>query len=64
MWIDEVIDALEVNKFFDINIEYLAFGASAIVSGSKETEPQAEAVENREMLGDLSSAGVMSAFEA
>ena len=35
MWIDELIDALKANKFSDINIEYLAFGASAIVSVRK-----------------------------
>jgi demethylmenaquinone methyltransferase/2-methoxy-6-polyprenyl-1,4-benzoquinol methylase len=34
-WIDELIDALKANKFSDINIEYLAFGASAIVSARK-----------------------------
>jgi len=35
IWIDELIDALRANKFSDINIEYLAFGASAIVSARK-----------------------------
>ena len=35
MWIDELIEALKVNNFSDINIEYLAFGASAIVSARK-----------------------------
>jgi demethylmenaquinone methyltransferase/2-methoxy-6-polyprenyl-1,4-benzoquinol methylase len=35
MWIDEVIDTLRVNKFSDIKMEYLAFGASAIVSARK-----------------------------
>jgi demethylmenaquinone methyltransferase / 2-methoxy-6-polyprenyl-1,4-benzoquinol methylase len=35
MWIDELIDALKANEFSDINIEYLAFGASAIVSARK-----------------------------
>jgi demethylmenaquinone methyltransferase/2-methoxy-6-polyprenyl-1,4-benzoquinol methylase len=34
-WIDELIDALKADKFSDINIEYLAFGASAIVSARK-----------------------------
>lgn len=35
IWIDELIDALRANKFSDINTEYLAFGASAIVSARK-----------------------------
>ncbi|MBV8486533.1 MAG: class I SAM-dependent methyltransferase [Verrucomicrobia bacterium] len=35
IWIDELIDALQANKFSDIKIEYLAFGASAIVSATK-----------------------------
>jgi len=35
IWLDELIDALKANKFSDINIEYLAFGASAIVSARK-----------------------------
>jgi demethylmenaquinone methyltransferase / 2-methoxy-6-polyprenyl-1,4-benzoquinol methylase len=35
VWLDELIDALRVNKFSDINIEYLAFGASAIVTARK-----------------------------
>jgi demethylmenaquinone methyltransferase / 2-methoxy-6-polyprenyl-1,4-benzoquinol methylase len=35
MWVDELMDALRENKFSDINIEYLAFGASAIVSARK-----------------------------
>jgi len=35
MWIDELIEALKANSFSDINIEYLAFGASAIVSARK-----------------------------
>ena len=35
MWMDELIEALKANKFSDINIEYLAFGASAIVSARK-----------------------------
>jgi demethylmenaquinone methyltransferase / 2-methoxy-6-polyprenyl-1,4-benzoquinol methylase len=35
IWIDELVDALRVNKFSDINIEHLAFGASAIVSARK-----------------------------
>ncbi|MBV8279972.1 MAG: methyltransferase domain-containing protein [Verrucomicrobia bacterium] len=35
VWIDELVDALKANKFSDINIEYLAFGASAIVSARK-----------------------------
>lgn len=35
VWIDELTDALKTNKFSDINIEYLAFGASAIVSARK-----------------------------
>jgi demethylmenaquinone methyltransferase / 2-methoxy-6-polyprenyl-1,4-benzoquinol methylase len=34
-WIDELVGALNANKFTDINIEYLAFGASAIVSARK-----------------------------
>lgn len=34
-WIDELIEALKANKFSDINIEHLAFGASAIVSARK-----------------------------
>ena len=35
MWIDELIEALKANSFSDINIEYLTFGASAIVSARK-----------------------------
>ena len=35
MWIDELIEALKANNFSDISIEYLAFGASAIVSARK-----------------------------
>ena len=35
IWIDELVDALKANRFSDINIEYLAFGASAIVSAKK-----------------------------
>jgi hypothetical protein len=35
VWLDELIDALRANKFSDIKIEYLAFGASAIVSARK-----------------------------
>jgi demethylmenaquinone methyltransferase / 2-methoxy-6-polyprenyl-1,4-benzoquinol methylase len=35
IWIDELTDALKVNKFSDIKIEYLAFGASAVVSARK-----------------------------
>jgi demethylmenaquinone methyltransferase / 2-methoxy-6-polyprenyl-1,4-benzoquinol methylase len=35
MWIDELIEALKANNFSDINIEYLAFGTSAIVSARK-----------------------------
>jgi hypothetical protein len=35
MWIDELIEALKANNCSDINIEYLAFGASAIVSARK-----------------------------
>jgi demethylmenaquinone methyltransferase / 2-methoxy-6-polyprenyl-1,4-benzoquinol methylase len=34
-WLDELVDALKANRFSDINIEYLAFGASAIVSARK-----------------------------
>jgi len=34
-WIDELIDALRAKQFSDINIEHLAFGASAIVSARK-----------------------------
>jgi hypothetical protein len=30
-----LIDALKANKFSDINIEHLAFGASAVVSARK-----------------------------
>ena len=35
MWMEELIEALKANEFSDINIEYLAFGASAIVSARK-----------------------------
>jgi demethylmenaquinone methyltransferase/2-methoxy-6-polyprenyl-1,4-benzoquinol methylase len=35
MWTDELIEALKANNFSAINIEYLAFGASAIVSARK-----------------------------
>ena len=35
IWIDELVDALRANEFSDINIEYLAFGAAAIVSARK-----------------------------
>jgi hypothetical protein len=35
MWMDELIEALKANNFADINIEYLALGASAIVSARK-----------------------------
>jgi demethylmenaquinone methyltransferase/2-methoxy-6-polyprenyl-1,4-benzoquinol methylase len=35
IWIDELIDALNENGFSKIKIEYLAFGASAIVSATK-----------------------------
>ena len=35
VWLHELIDALKANKFTDINVEYLAFGASAIVSARK-----------------------------
>jgi demethylmenaquinone methyltransferase / 2-methoxy-6-polyprenyl-1,4-benzoquinol methylase len=35
IWLDELIDALKANKFSDINIEHLAFGASAVVSARK-----------------------------
>src|SRR6201997_5823585 len=35
MWMDELMKALKANNFSDINIEYLAFGASAIVSAKK-----------------------------
>ena len=35
MWMDELMEALKANNFSDINIEYLAFGASAIVSARK-----------------------------
>jgi demethylmenaquinone methyltransferase / 2-methoxy-6-polyprenyl-1,4-benzoquinol methylase len=34
-WMDELIEALKANNFSNINIEYLAFGASAIVSATK-----------------------------
>jgi len=34
-WIDELMDALKAKKFSDINIEHLAFGASAIVLARK-----------------------------
>ena len=37
IWIDELIDALRANRFSDIRIEYLAFGASAMVSARKGT---------------------------
>ena len=35
MWMDDLIEALKANNFWDINIEYLGFGASAIVSARK-----------------------------
>jgi demethylmenaquinone methyltransferase / 2-methoxy-6-polyprenyl-1,4-benzoquinol methylase len=35
IWIEESFDALKANSFSDINIEYLAFGASAIVTARK-----------------------------
>ena len=35
IWIDELIDALRANKFSDIKTEYLAFGASAIVTATR-----------------------------
>jgi len=35
IWIDELIDALKKNHFSNIDIEYLAFGTSAIVSAKK-----------------------------
>ena len=35
LWMEELIDALKVNKFSDIKIEYLAIRASAIVSATK-----------------------------
>ena len=35
VWIDELIDALNANNFSNINVEHLAFGASAIVSATK-----------------------------
>jgi demethylmenaquinone methyltransferase / 2-methoxy-6-polyprenyl-1,4-benzoquinol methylase len=35
IWLDELRDALKANKFSDITIEHLAFGASAIVSARK-----------------------------
>ena len=35
MWMEELIDALKVNDFSDIKVEYLAIGASAIVSATK-----------------------------
>ena len=34
-WMDELMAALKANNFSDINIEYLALGASAIVSARK-----------------------------
>jgi hypothetical protein len=34
-WVDELTHALRANKFFDIKVEYLFFGASAIVSARK-----------------------------
>jgi demethylmenaquinone methyltransferase / 2-methoxy-6-polyprenyl-1,4-benzoquinol methylase len=34
-WLAELIDALKANNFSDINLEYLAFGAAAIVSARK-----------------------------
>jgi hypothetical protein len=37
IWIYELIDALRANKFSDIKIEYLAFGASAIATARKGT---------------------------
>jgi demethylmenaquinone methyltransferase/2-methoxy-6-polyprenyl-1,4-benzoquinol methylase len=36
-WIDELMDALRANKFSDIKIEYLTFGASALVTATKST---------------------------
>ena len=36
-WIDELVDALKASNFSDINIEYLAFGVSAIVSARRLT---------------------------
>ena len=34
-WVDELTRALRANKFLDIKVEYLAFGASVIVSARK-----------------------------
>ena len=34
-WVDELTRALRANEFADIRVEYLAFGASAIVSARK-----------------------------
>jgi hypothetical protein len=34
-WVDELTNALRANKFLDIKVEYLIFGASAIVSARK-----------------------------
>ena len=34
-WVDELTHALRANKFLDIKVEYLIFGASAIVSARK-----------------------------
>jgi demethylmenaquinone methyltransferase / 2-methoxy-6-polyprenyl-1,4-benzoquinol methylase len=34
-WVDELTRALRINEFVDIKVEYLAFGASAIVSARK-----------------------------
>ncbi|MBV9877327.1 MAG: methyltransferase domain-containing protein [Verrucomicrobia bacterium] len=35
VWVHELMDALKANKFRNIKVEYLAFGASAIVSARK-----------------------------
>jgi hypothetical protein len=34
-WVDELTHALRANKFLDIEVEYLIFGASVIVSARK-----------------------------
>jgi hypothetical protein len=34
-WVDELTRALRANEFVDIKVEYLIFGASAIVSARK-----------------------------
>ena len=34
-WVDELTRALRANKFLDIQVEYLIFGASAIVSAKR-----------------------------